>query len=226
MGMSDAEMRVAMFGGTFNPVHNAHLRAAVELRDAFELDALHMIPAHLPPHRGEPGVSSRDRLEMLRKGVGDTPGLVVDDREIRRDGPSWSVETLASLRREYGDRARLFMILGRDAFLRLHRWHCPEALFEHAHILVIGRPESDARVGPELTALIEGRVIREQARLMARPAGGIFFHEGTTAMAISATAIRRRLSQGGCVSYLMPAEVERFIACHGFYRESEGAGGG
>lgn len=224
--MSDAEMRVAMFGGTFNPVHNAHLRAAVELREAFELDALHMIPAHLPPHRSEPGVSSRDRLEMLKKGVGETPGLVADDREIRRDGPSWSVETLDSLRREYGQHTRLLMILGRDAFLRLPQWHRPEAIFDHAHILVIGRPDSDECMGEALLALIEGRVVRERNALMSRPAGGVLFYEDTTAMAISATAIRRRLSQRRCVSYLMPASVEQFIARHGFYRETDSSEAG
>ncbi|WP_438767613.1 nicotinate-nucleotide adenylyltransferase [Kushneria sp. TE3] len=217
--MSERKPRVAMFGGTFNPVHIAHLRAAVEIRDALALDAVHMVPAHLPPHRSAPGVSSEDRLSMLKLALADTPGLIADDREIHRDGPSWSLDTLASLREQYGDQARLVMVLGRDAFLKLHEWHEPRALFDYAHILVIGRPESDEVQCSALEALIEGRRVDSTDALMAEPCGRVLDYERTTAMAISATAIRQTLARGESVRYLMPPAVEAFIEQHGLYTD-------
>lgn len=220
MVMSEHNARVAMFGGTFNPIHIAHLRAAVELREALSLDVVHMVPAHLPPHRSAPGVSSEDRLSMLRLALADTPGLVADDREIHRDGPSWSLDTLASLREQYGDQTRLLMVLGRDAFLKLHEWHEPEALFDHAHILVIGRPESEEVQCPALEALVEARRVDSIDALMAEPSGRVLDYNQTTAMAISATAIRRALAAGRSVRYLMPPAVEAFIARHGLYLET------
>ena len=220
MVMSEHNARVAMFGGTFNPVHIAHLRAAVELREALSLDVVHMVPAHLPPHRSAPGVSSEDRLSMLKLALADTPGLMADDREIHRDGPSWSLDTLASLREQYGDQARLLMVLGRDAFLKLHEWHKPEALFDHAHILVIGRPESDEVQCPALEALVEARRVDSIDALMAEPCGRVLDYNQTTAMAISATAIRQALAAGRSVRYLMPPAVEAFIARHELYLET------
>src|SRR5699024_8251575 len=111
------EPRIAMLGGTFDPVHVGHLRSAVELAEQLGLDRVHMIPAHQPALRGQPDVSSHERLTLLRLGIGDTPRLVADDREIRRAGPSYSVDTLESLRADYGEQARLVMVLGHDAFL-------------------------------------------------------------------------------------------------------------
>lgn len=218
--MSEPEIRVAMFGGTFNPIHIAHLRAAVELRDALSLDAVHMVPAHLPPHRSAPGVSSEDRLSMLKLALADTPGLIADDREIRRDGPSWSLDTLASLRAQYGHQARLLMVLGRDAFLKLHEWHEPAALFDHAHILVIGRPESHETHCQALEDLVASRRVDSIEALMASPCGSVFDYDRTTAMAISATAIRQMLAAGRSVRYLMPPAVEAFIDQNGLYGES------
>ncbi|WP_456270066.1 nicotinate-nucleotide adenylyltransferase [Kushneria sp. AK178] len=217
--MSEHKPRVAMFGGTFNPVHIAHLRAAVELRDALALDAVHMVPAHLPPHRSAPGVSSEDRLSMLKLALADTPGLMADDREIRRDGPSWSLDTLASLREQYGASARLVMVLGRDAFLKLHEWHEPEALFGYAHIVVIGRPESDEAHCQALEELIKNRRVASVDALMDTPCGRVLDYDRTTAMAISATGIRRTLAAGRSVRYLMPPDVEAFIDRHGLYSE-------
>ncbi|WP_308430184.1 nicotinate-nucleotide adenylyltransferase [Kushneria pakistanensis] len=218
--MSEHNPRVAMFGGTFNPIHIAHLRAAVELRDALSLDAVHMVPAHLPPHRSAPGVSSGDRLRMLKLALADTPGLIADDREIRRDGPSWSLDTLKSLREQYGETARLLMVLGRDAFLKLHEWHEPAALFDYAHILVIGRPESQELQCQVLEDLVESRRVDSVEAMMAAPFGRVLDYDQTTAMAVSATAIRQTLAAGRSVRYLMPSAVEAFISEHGLYGEA------
>lgn len=210
--------RLAMLGGTFDPVHLGHLRSAVELREALALDRVHLIPASVPPLRGEPRVSPEQRLGLLRLGIGDTPGLIADPRELHREGPSWSADTLASLREEFGVDARLVMALGHDAFLRLADWHEPERLFAMAHLVVIDRPDYEAPLPAALEALIAGREVDKPAALMARPAGGLLRLALPSRMAISATEVRRRLAEDRSVRYLLPEAVERHLLVHGLYR--------
>ncbi|WP_239496187.1 nicotinate-nucleotide adenylyltransferase [Salinicola peritrichatus] len=212
-----------MLGGTFDPVHLGHLRSAVELGEALRLDAVHLIPVHVPPHREAPGISAEHRLAMLAAGIGDTPGLVADDREIRRSGHSYSVDTLVSLREEWGDEARLVMAVGHDAFLGLPGWHQCERLFSLAHIVVIDRPDHESPLEPALATLIEGREVSSVEALMDRPAGQLLRLRLPSRMAIAATEVRRRLQAGLSVRYLLPEAVERYIADHGLYR---GAGAG
>lgn len=210
--------RIGMLGGTFDPVHLGHLRSAVELREALALDRVQMIPAKAPPLRGEPRVSAEERLELLRLGIGDTPGLVADPRELRRAGPSYSVDTLVSLREEFGSEARLVMALGHDAFLRLTQWHRPEALFELAHLAVIDRPDHEEPLPAALTELLGGREVDSPEALMSRPAGGLLRVRLPSRMAISATGLRRRLAEGCCVRYLVPEAVEARMTRLGLYR--------
>ncbi|MCC5881639.1 MAG: nicotinate-nucleotide adenylyltransferase [Halomonas sp.] len=208
-----------MLGGTFDPVHIGHLRSAVELHEALTLDRVHLVPASKPPLRGEPQVTSQERLALLRLGIGDTPGLVADGRELERDGPSYSVDTLASLREEYGSQARLVMALGHDAFLRLTEWHSPGRLFELAHLVVIDRPDHKSPLSPALAELIAGREVDSPGVLMQRPAGGLLRLTLPTRLALSATAIRQRLAEGLSVRYLLPEAVERRINANSLYRD-------
>ncbi|MDZ7852503.1 MAG: nicotinate-nucleotide adenylyltransferase [Halomonas sp.] len=210
--------RLAMLGGTFDPVHLGHLRSAVELREALVLDHVHLVPAAMPPLRGEPRVSPSERLALLRLGIGDTPGLVADPRELERDGPSYSADTLASLRHELGSEARLVMALGHDAFLRLADWHEPERLFELAHVVVIDRPDHQAALPDSLVELLAGREVEEGEALMARPAGRLLRLRLPSRMAISATEVRQRLATGRSVRYLLPEAVEDNILSRGLYR--------
>lgn len=207
-----------MLGGTFDPVHLGHLRSAVELREVLALDRVHMVPAAMPPLRGEPRVSAADRLALLRLGIGGTPGLVADPRELEREGPSYSADTLASLRRELGPEARLVMALGHDAFLRLADWHEPERLFTLAHVVVIDRPDHQASLPEALVGLLAGREVEESEALMARPAGRLLRLRLPSRMAISATEVRRRLASGRSVRYLLPEAVEAHLLSRGLYR--------
>lgn len=207
-----------MLGGTFDPVHLGHLRSAVELREALALDRVHMVPSHVPPHREAPGVVAAERLAMLEAGIGDTPGLIADRRELERDGPSYSADTLASLRSELGEWPRLVMAVGHDAFLKLADWHTPERLFELAHIVVIERPDHRAALPAALAALIAGREATDGEGLFAQPAGGLLRLRLPSRMAISATDLRRRLSEGRSVRYLLPAAVESYIHSRKLYR--------
>ncbi|MCE8014686.1 nicotinate-nucleotide adenylyltransferase [Halomonas sp. MCCC 1A17488] len=207
-----------MLGGTFDPVHLGHLRSAVELLEALGLDRVHMVPAKIPPLRGAPQVTPEERLALLRLGIGETPGLVADPRELERDGPSYSADTLASLRGEYGNQARLVMALGHDAFLRLADWQSPRRLFELAHLVVIDRPGHDAPLPSALAELIRGREVASAEALMRRPAGHLLRLALPTRMAISATEIRRRLASERSVRYLLPEAVEARILANLLYR--------
>ncbi|SDL76231.1 nicotinate-nucleotide adenylyltransferase [Modicisalibacter muralis] len=207
-----------MLGGTFDPVHLGHLRSAVELREVLALDRVHMIPAHVPPLREAPGVCSAERLTMLEAGIGDAPGLVADGRELQRDGPSYSTDTLVTLRRDYGEQTRLVMAVGHDAFLRLSEWHAPERLFELAHVAVIDRPGHDAPLPAALESLITGREAQDAEALFARPAGGVLRIRLPSRMDISATDLRERLAEGRSIRYLLPEAVEAYIQSRNLYR--------
>jgi len=217
-GGAHGPLRLAMLGGTFDPVHLGHLRSAVELREALALDRVHLVPAASPPLRDAPQVSADERLALLRLGIGDTPGLLADPRELARDGPSYTADTLASLREEVGNEARLIMALGHDAFLKLADWHSPERLFALAHVVVIDRPNHQAALPEALVALLAGREVEEGEALMTRPAGGLLRLRLPSRMAISATEVRRRLATGASVRYLLPEAVEADILSRGLYR--------
>lgn len=211
MAANPRSPRIAMLGGTFDPVHLGHLRSAVELHEILSLDRLHMMPASLPPLRGVPNVPALERLALLELGIGDTPGLVADPRELEREGPSYTADTLVSLREEYGPAARLIMAVGHDAFLRLADWHEPQRLFALAHVVVIDRPDWDAPLPGALEELLQGREVDSPDALMARPAGLVLRLSLPTRMAISATEIRQRLIAGRSVRYLLPEAVEERV---------------
>ncbi|MYL24230.1 nicotinate-nucleotide adenylyltransferase [Halomonas alkaliantarctica] len=217
MTVSDRPARIGMFGGTFDPVHLGHLRSGVELCEALSLDRLHMIPAPQPPLRDRPNVSAEQRLALLEAGIGDTPGLVADGRELRRDGPSYSLLTLEELRDDYGGDARLIMALGQDAFLKLADWHQPARLFELAHIVVMARPGYAPERSEALAELLGGREVNSVAELMATPQGRVLAVTLPSPMRISATGIRQRLAKGESVRYLLPEAVERDIAAQRLY---------
>lgn len=154
---------------------------------------------------------------MLEAAIAGEPGLKADARELFRDGPSYSADTLASLRGEYGPQARLVMAIGHDAFLKLGEWHAAERLFDDAHVVVIERPDHDAPLSEALKALIEGREVQTVAELMARPGGLLLRLSLPTRMAISATFVRERLALGDSVRYLLPETVIRHIEARSLY---------
>lgn len=214
-------LKVGMLGGTFDPVHLGHLRSAVEVREALGLDWLHMIPAPQPPLRDMPQVPPEQRLELLKKGIADTPGIIADGRELRREGPSYSVDTLAELRTEYGEDVPLAMIIGFDAFLRLTQWRRVNDIFCLAHLVVIARPGYQAPWPLALKELVGNRVVDKVSTLMQRPCGALLSLTLPSMMAISATYIRERLKAGESVRYLLPEAVEQSILQQGFYQAHE-----
>ena len=130
---------LAILGGTFDPVHNAHLRVAWEAAE--QLDAeVRLIPANVPPHRDQPIASAHERAAILRAALAGQDRLALDERELRREGPSWTIDTLIELRDEIGAERPLVLLVGADAFLGLPSWHRWGELFDYAHIGVLTRP--------------------------------------------------------------------------------------
>lgn len=210
---------IGVFGGTFDPIHFGHLRPALELLEQLSLQRLHLIPSAVPPHRDEPHAAAGQRLAMLRLAVTGQPGFVVDGRELQRRGPSYTVDTLESLRAEVGE-TPLCLLLGVDAFLGLPAWHQWQRLLELAHIVVAHRPGwrlEEASMPPALRQVVAGRWLADAGALQAALCGGVLL-QGVTQLDISATGIRKRIAAGKSANYLLPEKVWQYIQEQDLYR--------
>ncbi|MCK5639520.1 MAG: nicotinate-nucleotide adenylyltransferase [Gammaproteobacteria bacterium] len=208
---------VGIFGGTFDPVHFGHLRPALELQESLELEEVRMLPCSIPPHREAPLASSEQRLAMLQLAIDEQPGLVIDERELHRPGPSYMVDTLASIREELGDTS-LCLLLGMDAFIGLEHWHQWQRLIELAHIVVAHRPGWDlqAEQASAVMKLWQSHGLSSRAELAQQAAGGVWL-QPVSQLEISATDIREHVRQGKSLRYLMPDAVWQFIEDEGLY---------
>src|SRR5579872_7097375 len=136
---------IGFFGGTFDPIHYGHLRTAFELLQKLALHEVVFVPAGQPPHREAPLASAQLRLSMVRAAVQDQPGFAVDDREVRRQGRSYSIDTVSEMRHEHAERP-LCLLLGMDAFLGMPGWHRWREIFDLCHVVVARRPGWDEPV--------------------------------------------------------------------------------
>lgn len=206
---------IALLGGTFDPVHYGHLRFADEMRRALGLTELRLLPAGDPPHRAGPSASAAERLAMLRLGAAEFPGLAVDERELHREGKSYTVLTLEELRREDPQRP-LLLLVGADAFRGLPTWHRWREIFTLAHLVVVARPGAPSMddLPAPLAAEWTARRTRDPAILFSTPAGAIY-EAHISPQPIAATAIRAQLARGregrAAVSQLLPPAVLAYI---------------
>ena len=210
---------IGVFGGTFDPVHFGHLRPALEIKQQLGMASVHLIPCNIPPHRDEPHATAEQRCEMLQLALEGEPGLQLDRREVERSGPSYMVDTLKSLRREYGAQRPLCLIIGGDAFLGLPSWYHWQQLVQLAHIVVAHRPGwmlDDKALDEPLKALMQQHRINEPQQLCASPAGGVLLL-AVTQLAISATEIRQQVAAGGSANYLLPQSVWDYIRQQNLY---------
>ncbi|MET3052498.1 nicotinate-nucleotide adenylyltransferase [Pseudomonas alkylphenolica] len=208
--------RVGVLGGTFDPIHIGHLRSALEVAEVLALDELRLMPNARPPHRDTPQVSAQDRLAMVRCAVESVPTLSVDARELARETPSYTIETLELMRAEMAASEQLFLLLGWDAFCGLPSWHRWEELLQHCHILVLQRPDADVEPPDALRNLLAARSVSDPQALIG-PAGHIAF-VWQTPLAVSATQIRQLLASGKSVRFLVPDAVLAYIDAHNLYR--------
>jgi nicotinate-nucleotide adenylyltransferase len=206
---------LGLFGGTFDPIHNGHLRTAFELLQALKLAEVRFMPTGNPPHRDQTLADAAQRLAMVRAAVAGQPEFTVDDREVRRTGPSYSVDTLTELRAEFPHRP-LCLLLGMDAFLGLPNWHRWQQILELAHVVVAHRPGWKAPTqGPLGEAMVDRGTggIRD---LHGSPAGRIYVH-AVTQLEISSTELRQLVAAGGDPRYLVPDSVRTVLRDLGCY---------
>jgi len=219
--MSTATAPVGILGGTFDPIHFGHLRLAQEIGQTLKLEEVRFIPSGTPPHRGSPVGSAADRLAMVRVATEGNPLFAVDDREIRRAGPGYMVDTLAELRREFGATRPMCLLLGADAFLDLATWNRWHELFTQAHIVVAHRPgfptDTWHRHMPQpLAKEYSARLMQQPLAVHLAPCGGIAVTP-ITALDISATRIRDIVHSGASPRYLLPDSILDYIQSNKLY---------
>jgi len=207
---------IGILGGTFDPIHYGHLRPAHEVFRRLEMASLRLIPASTPPHRQSPFANASHRLRMVELAAVEFPGVVVDDREIRRGGVSYTVSTLESLRAEVGD-APLCLLVGSDAFAGLPTWHRWEILFDFAHFVVMERPGAPLGRARAFPWAME-RISKDIDDIAIAPGGRILFVP-VTPLDISATRLRETIGRGETPSPdELPAAVWKYIVDHHLYR--------
>ena len=214
--------KIGIFGGTFDPVHLGHLRPALEILDALGLDQIRFIPTGYPPHRNPPVASSSLRLAMLKAALADEPRFHLDEREISRTTPCYTVDTLTELRRDFPDDA-LWLMVGMDAFLGFPTWHDWLRLFELAHVVVAHRPGWTFRGDAALAGILSPRLIDSVNEVQARRAGCILF-QPVTQLEISATQVRNCLAAGRDPRYLVPEAVRDMLLKSNCYTDKVNTG--
>jgi len=229
-----ARAPIGIFGGTFDPIHFGHLRLAQEAVEQCNLASVRFIPSGTPPHRAAPYASAQHRLNMVRLAIQGNEKFVLDEREIFRTDPCYTVDTLTAMRVDidlnWGSQQPLCLLLGSDAFLLLHTWYEWEKLFSLAHIVVLHRPQNNAveqdfstRIAQASSAL--HRVYQERAStspvvLSAAPAGAIL-RVDIPALEISSSTIRARCADNKDIHYLLPDTVASYIHTHHLYHYAD-----
>jgi nicotinate-nucleotide adenylyltransferase len=218
--------RIAIFGGTFDPVHMAHLRAAQEAAEEIGLNKVLFMPCAQPPHPKHVMASAKDRLRMLELAVADNPIFGVSDLEARLGGTSYTVRTLEAIHNEQPE-AQIFFLIGADAFFYLHTWHEPHRLFDYADFVVMARPKSprtdvleymQKQLDPDFAPAGDGWIRRNGGHGAKRVS--------STLLSISSTDIRRRAAEGLSLTYLVPPAVEDYIKSMKLYNEPAAASTG
>jgi nicotinate-nucleotide adenylyltransferase len=209
--------RIGILGGTFDPVHFGHLRPALDVAEQLNLDHIRLIPCSVPPHRTQPQATAQQRLTMLQLAIKNNPRFIVDDCELQREGPSYTVDTLKTLRDEFPDTA-LYLILGTDAFLGLQSWHQWSQIIELAHIVVMQRPDEKLDIPEEFKQWYQQHLAKENNQTEL---AGSIWPVNVMQLAISATFIRQQITTGASPQFLLPDSVISLIEMLGLYQQQD-----
>lgn len=208
--MSSSSAARVIFGGTYDPVHHGHLRAALEIGEALGVEKVDLIPARDPVHRGVPGAAAAARLAMLQRAVEAEPSLSVNAIELDAARESYTLLTLQELRAQMGADSPLVLVMGMDAFLGLESWMGWQELLDFAHILVLMRPGYHPSLSPALQQLQDERGTKTLGDLLQSSAGRLCLFEQTP-LEISATQVRNIIASGANPRYLIPDAVWSYI---------------
>ncbi|MBI5592757.1 MAG: nicotinate (nicotinamide) nucleotide adenylyltransferase [Deltaproteobacteria bacterium] len=221
-------MRIGLFGGTFNPIHFGHLRTILEVRERFGLSRIYLIPSAIPPHKSEADIASpSDRLEMIRRAVGNDSDFVVSDVELMRTGPSYTIDTLSFFADALSKTDPCFLIVGLDAFLEIHTWKDFRGILTRLPLIVMGRPGAYDRgrfedmplaVADYLDFLAPGYQYDRQQSVFVHPGYQSVYPIGVTSLDISSSAIRSLVQRGRSIRFLVPEAVSEFISSKGLYQ--------
>ena len=210
------EKPIGIFGGTFDPVHNGHLRIGDHILQTFHLEKILWIPCNQPAHRKTPIASPQSRLEMLKRATKNNPAFEVSDIEIKRGGVSYMIDTLSALRSSLPN-TPLCLILGADAFSKINLWHQWESLLNYTHFIVVNRNNYETPNSEWLKTLCENHQTTQISCLSEKIAGRIYF-ETINPIPISATAIRNALSSGEKPKMTLPEAVYNYIISNSLYQ--------
>lgn len=216
--------RLGIFGGTFDPIHLAHLRCAEEAREALSLDRVLFVPSATPPHKSGTVASGRDRLAMVRRAVAGHPMFRASSIEIHRSGPSYSIDTLRALRRRFPEPTKFVFLLGIDAFREIGTWKQFADLFPLADFAVLSRPPHRQPAPRNLLPVAARRQFcySHRRRMLVHESGNRIVFLDVTSLDISASDIRQRVRRGKSIRYLVPNSVERYLDEHRLYRRGNG----
>ncbi|MCB1934578.1 MAG: nicotinate-nucleotide adenylyltransferase [Nitrosomonas sp.] len=217
---------IGIYGGTFDPIHYGHLRVAEELADNIGFDRFYFVPAGEPRLREVPAASKDQRCEMVRLAIADNPVFRLDEREIKRQGVSTTVESLQEYHAEFKGRATLCFVMGADTFVKLHHWRHWHKLFELCHLIIVDRPGSlvmkdQQRLPEEIRQACVSRWVARSSDL-TRCSSGMIYVAQTTLLDISATNIRALVAAGRSIRYLLHESVADFIKTHHLYTGANG----
>lgn len=201
------EKRIGISGGTFDPVHYGHLLIAETIREQFKLDKVIFIPTGRPPHKSLSYVSDAEhRYEMVKRAIKGNVFFEASRIEIDRAGFSYTVDTLETLKKDYGENAKLFFIIGADIIHDIVNWKKPERIFKLCEFIAVMRPG------------FEKESFKKKLDSLFHKYGAIIHMADTPLIGISSTIIREKVSKGLSIKYMLPEEVENYIACKGLYR--------
>ena len=210
-------MRVGIFGGTFDPVHMGHLRAAEEIREQYTLDKVYFVPAYIPPHKRTRKITDpATRLRMLKAAIRGNRFLRASEIEIKSGGVSYSINTIKTFEKRFD---QTYFIIGIDAFLEIDTWYSYRQLFDHTDFIIMGRPTNEKK-GPKdlFPSDIRKEINRLDRNTFEHSSGKRIHLQPVTQLDISSTDIRRSVGNGRSIKYLVPGQVERIIEEGRLYR--------
>lgn len=219
--------KIGLFGGTFNPIHLGHLTVARDVREGFDLDKIWLIPSAIPPHKKMKQVAeASDRLEMIRIAIADNPNLSVSDVELKRSGPSYTIDTVEYFKAIVPKETQLYFIVGMDAFLDIELWKSFRELFQVIPFIVMSRPGAVDGEREKIEKILNDLLVTKVSpEYHFESAQNAFFHPDqqpvflfeVTPVDISATMVRTNRSQGRSISSLVPGKVKKYIESKGLY---------
>ncbi|MCG7899222.1 MAG: nicotinate-nucleotide adenylyltransferase [Candidatus Thiodiazotropha weberae] len=207
---------IGILGGTFDPIHNGHLRTALDVMQVVGLEQLRFIPLHGPVHRDQPQASAELRLRMVEAAIAEQPGFVADERELRRAGDSYTVDTLRDLHHDFPEHP-LLLLMGMDAFNGFPDWHKPDEILQLAHLVVMKRP-GESQLSEAARELLQRHEIPVESQFNLEIGGEIQI-QTVTQLDISASLIRKMIKQDESPRYLLPEAVLQIIHAEGLYRD-------